>query len=249
MDSLNVWHEQPVPCGRSGRHCLLDLISSGSLALIKGSSREPDAKLLHPELEGRALHSKARRGSVRTCDDSIRFFQSTQNLCNQMEPLDAVHSRTSEIDLSPLLETGSIPQCGRVPRTGKQGLRCERPRVSHSVLAYRDPTVIRFAGASLGFTKLCKRTSSLAVRPFSGTLPADFWQPASFPLDQCTTFLAFSRSVLLARPVPYTLATICYASPFTKMARYPGSNSQASSRGRGSPKQKRPGVLLYTQTK
>lgn len=54
--------------------------SSCLLALINGSSREPDAKLLHPELERRTLHSKTRRGSVRPCNDSIRLFQSTQNL-------------------------------------------------------------------------------------------------------------------------------------------------------------------------
>jgi hypothetical protein len=50
------------------------------LASVNGISRRPDAKLLHPELERRTLHSKPRRGSVWPCNDSIRRFQSSQNL-------------------------------------------------------------------------------------------------------------------------------------------------------------------------
>src|SRR5580704_8841981 len=92
-------------------------------------------------------------------------------------------------------------------------------------------------------------SQELAICPLSGSLPADSWHAASFPPDQFVTFLSFSGSVALARPVPYILATICYASRFTKMARYPDLNSRASSRGRGSPKQKRPGALRYNQTK
>src|SRR5579863_8921276 len=51
----------------------------------------------------------------------------------------------------------------------------------------------------------------------------------------------------LAHAVPYTLATICCASRFRTMARYAGLNSRASSRARGSPKQKRPGALHCDQ--
>ena len=57
------------------------------------------------------------------------------NSDHRMRPLDAVRSRRSGIRSSRPNETGSIPQCGPAPRIAKQGLRCERPVVSHSVLS------------------------------------------------------------------------------------------------------------------
>ena len=50
------------------------------LAVINGSSRQPDSKPLHPELERRTLDSQTNCRSVGTCNDSVRFFQGTQNL-------------------------------------------------------------------------------------------------------------------------------------------------------------------------
>ena len=49
------------------------------LAVVNCSSRDPDPKLLHPELERRTLHSQTSRRPIWSCNHSIRLFQGTQN--------------------------------------------------------------------------------------------------------------------------------------------------------------------------
>ena len=67
---------------RRGSEFILCLLCSlrSLLVVVNCSSRDPDPKLLHLDLERRTLHSQTSRRSVRSRNHSIRLFQSTQNL-------------------------------------------------------------------------------------------------------------------------------------------------------------------------
>ena len=85
------------------------------------------------------------------------------------------------------------------------------------------------------------------ICPFPGSVLPERWHPAYRPYRVISGAADVYELRVLARPVPYTVATICYASGFTKTARYAGWNSRAGWRVRGWPKQKLPGAFRCAQ--